>query len=334
MVGFVAPDDDLASNYAKAQSRSWSPDVQFDETHHFFHRRPPRRSGVAVISGGGAGHEPLHGGYVGMGMLDAACIGHVFSSPTPDRILAAMAHVDLGQGVVQIVKNYDGDVMNFEIAAELHPGEVRRVLVADDVATIGSRRADRGARGIAGTVIAERIAGAAAEEGLALDDVAAAGQRAADQTRSIAVAWGGCTVPATGEPTFTLLPGEMEYGVGIHGERGIARISVEPPDRMLSRMIDDVLDHLGPADPSRMIALVNGLGGITQLELGRAAQHAIEILSLRLGGAPACCLVGNYATALDMPGLSISLSALDRSMFDLWNTPVSTPVLNWGKDHT
>ncbi len=283
---------------------------------------------VALISGGGSGHEPLHAGYVGRGMLDAACPGAVFTSPTPDQMLAAAQAVDSGAGVLFIVKNYEGDVMNFEMAAEMYEGSHASVLVNDDVAVEDSTYTT-GRRGVAGTVIVEKITGAAAEQGADLDTLAGLARRVNEATRSMGVALTSCTVPAAGKPTFEIGEDEMEMGVGIHGEPGRRRMKLAAADDIAREMMDAILGDLGakPGDP--VLLLVNGLGGTPLMELYLMYDAAARILEDR-GHRIARSLVGNYCTSLDMAGCSLTVSRLDEEMLRLWDAPVHTPALRWG----
>ncbi|MFD4910238.1 dihydroxyacetone kinase subunit DhaK [Kitasatospora purpeofusca] len=289
--------------------------------------RPPAPK-VGLVSGGGSGHEPLHGGFVGPGMLDAACPGEVFTSPVPDQVLAAAEAVDSGAGVVFVVKNYTGDVMNFELAAELAAErgiEVRTVLVNDDVAVEDSTWT-AGRRGTGATVAVEKIAGALAERGAPLDAVAALGERVNAASRSFAIALTGATVPAAGKPGFELAEDEIEVGVGIHGEPGRRRERLRPARELVAEVVSTILTdhHLTAGD--EVIALVNGLGGTPLLELyivfgevaARLAEHGITV---------ARSLVGNYVTSLDMAGFSLTLTKADAELLELWDAPVDTPAL-------
>ncbi|MEU4119386.1 dihydroxyacetone kinase subunit DhaK [Kitasatospora sp. NPDC028055] len=283
---------------------------------------------VALISGGGSGHEPLHGGFVGPGMLDAACPGEVFTSPVPDQMLAAAKAVENGSGVVFIVKNYTGDVLNFELAAELAAEEgleVRTVLVNDDVAVEDSTWT-AGRRGTGATVLVEKTAGALAERGAALDEVAALGERVNAASRSFAIALTAATVPAAGKPGFDLPEDEIEVGVGIHGEPGRRREKLRPARELAAEVVETILadHHLTPGD--EVIALLNGMGATPLLELyvvygevaARLAEHGITV---------ARSLVGNYVTSLDMAGFSLTLTKADPQLLDLWDAPVDTPAL-------
>ncbi|WP_131105105.1 dihydroxyacetone kinase subunit DhaK [Ornithinimicrobium sufpigmenti] len=285
---------------------------------------------VGVLSGGGAGHEPLHSGFVGSGMLDAACCGQVFTSPVPDQILAATAAVDTGAGVVQIVKNYTGDVLNFEMAAELAGADgvrVRTVLVADDVAVEDSLFT-AGRRGVGATVLVEKIVGAAAEDGSDLDACAELGQRVAAASRSMGIALSSCTVPAAGRPTVDLGPDEIEIGVGIHGEPGRRRQAMAPARELAAQLVEPVVDDLGLQRDEPALVFLNGLGGTPQLELYLMFQEVHRLLEAR-GIAVVRSLVGSYLTSLEMAGCSLTLLRTDEQMLRCWDAPVDTPALRW-----
>ena len=288
----------------------------------------PRTGKVALVSGGGSGHEPLHGGFVGHGMLDAACPGEVFTAPTPDLILAAAEAVDGGAGVLFIVKNYSGDIMNFEMAAEMFDGASATVVTNDDVAVEDSSFTT-GRRGVAGTVIVEKIVGAAAEAGRSLDDCKALGDRVNEASGSMGLALTSCTVPAAGNPTFQLGEDEIEMGVGIHGEPGRARQTLRPADAMVADMTAAIVDDLKPASGSTAILLVNGFGGTPLLELYLIYNTARRLFEQH-GVTVARSLVGNYTTSLEMAGASITLTLADDEMLTLWDAPVKTAGLRWG----
>ena len=295
--------------------------------HKFVRRRHLKPGKVALISGGGSGHEPLHGGLVGHGMLDAACPGQVFTSPTPDQMIEAAAAVNTGAGVLFIVKNYEGDVMNFEMAAEMSEG-VMRVLTNDDVAVEDSLYTT-GRRGVAGTLVVERIVGAAAEEGMALADLKRLGERVNAATRSMGVALTSCTVPAAGKPNFEIGDNEMEFGVGIHGEPGRRRDKLAPADAIAGEMCTAILGDLGAAAKGRALLFVNGFGGTPLMELYLMYNSARQILE-KQGVTVTRSLVGSYVTSLDMAGCSITLTMLDDEMARLWDAPVHTAALRWG----
>ncbi|HMM42727.1 MAG TPA: dihydroxyacetone kinase subunit DhaK [Thermomicrobiales bacterium] len=286
---------------------------------------------VGVVSGGGSGHEPLHGGFVGMGMLDAACPGEVFTSPVPDQMLAATKAVDGGAGVVHIVKNYTGDIMNFELAAELAQAEgidVRSIVINDDVAVQDSLYT-AGRRGVGGTVLAEKITGALAERKAGLDDVAAICAKVNDNVRSMGMALTSCTVPAAGKPTFDLAEDEMEIGIGIHGEPGRHRLPIASADEIVDMLANPVIDDLGLKQGEQVLAFVNGMGGTPLMELYIVYRRLDEILRGK-GITITRSLVGNYITSLEMAGTSITLLRLDDELADLWDAPVHTAALRWG----
>jgi dihydroxyacetone kinase-like protein len=302
--------------------------VAMGEDGRFVRRAVPRQGKVALVSGGGSGHEPLHAGFVGRGMLDAACPGEVFTSPTPDQMLAASEAVDGGAGLLFIVKNYSGDVMNFEMAAEMTDRTVGTVLVDDDVA-VETSTFSTGRRGVAGTLIVERIVGAAAEEGLDLAGCKALGERVNGATRSMGVALTSCTVPAAGKPTFQLGEDEMEMGVGIHGEPGRRRVPLAPADVIAKEMTGAILDDLGNAARGDALVLVNGFGGTPAMELYLVFNAVGRLLDDR-GIAIRRTLVGNYVTSLEMAGCSITVSMVDDELVRLWDAPVHTAALRWG----
>ncbi|WP_405487115.1 dihydroxyacetone kinase subunit DhaK [Nocardia sp. NBC_00511] len=287
---------------------------------------------VGLVSGGGSGHEPLHGGFVGFGMLDAACPGEIFTSPVPDQILAATAAVDGGAGVLHIVKNYTGDVMNFEMAAELAATdtgtEVRAVVVNDDVAVQDSLYT-AGRRGVGATVILEKLAGAAAEQGRPLAEVAAIAERVNAASRSMGMALTSCTVPAVGHPTFELGPDEMEIGIGIHGEPGRRRVPLAPAREVAAMLVEPILADLPFAHGDRVLCFVNGMGATPLLELYLMFDEVARILRGH-GVTIERSLVGPYITALDMAGCSVTLTRLDEEFTALWDAPVRTPALRWG----
>ncbi|MFH8371059.1 dihydroxyacetone kinase subunit DhaK [Streptomyces sp. NPDC018031] len=292
-------------------------------------RDAPVAGKVGLVSGGGSGHEPLHGGFVGRGMLDAACPGEVFTSPVPDQMARAAAAVDSGQGVLFVVKNYTGDVLNFDMAAELAEDEgvqIAKVLVNDDVAVTDSLYT-AGRRGTGGTLFVEKIAGAAAEEGAPLDRVAALARQVNESSRSFGVALSACTTPAKGGPTFDLPPGELELGIGIHGEPGRERRPMMTSGEIADVAVDAVLDDLRPDSP--VLLLVNGMGATPLLELYGFGAEVHRVLGER--GVPVVrTLVGNYVTSLDMAGASVTVCEADEELVRLWDAPVATPGLRWG----
>ncbi len=305
------------------------PQLRVDHENRVVLRATPKDAGkVALVSGGGSGHEPLHGGYVGYGMLDAACAGEVFTSPTPDQVLAATSAVDRGAGVLHIVKNYTGDVMNFEMAAELAEAEVASVLVHDDVAVEDSLYT-AGRRGVGLTVLLEKIVGAAAEEGAPLDEVVRIAEAVSAQGRSMGMALTSCTVPAAGKPTFDLPDDEMEIGIGIHGEPGRRRVKVAPAPDIAEMLVDPIL-HDFDAAGGPVIAMLNGMGGSPLLELYLMYGEVAKLLE-KAGVRVARTLVGDYITSLDMAGCSLTLLRADDEMLRLWDAPVETPGLRWGR---
>jgi phosphoenolpyruvate---glycerone phosphotransferase subunit DhaK len=286
---------------------------------------------VSLVSGGGSGHEPMHGGFVGMGMLDAACPGEVFTSPTPDQMLAATKAVDGGAGVVHVVKNYTGDILNFEMAADLAREEgieVESVVIDDDVAVQDSLYT-AGRRGVGTTVLAEKICGAAAEQRRSLTDVADLCRKVNANGRSMGMALTSCTVPAAGKPTFELGEMEMEIGIGIHGEPGRERKVVAPVHEIVEMLATPIVDDLPFTAGDRVLAFVNGMGGTPLIELYIVYYELHRFLSGR-GIEISRNLIGPYITSLEMQGCSITLLRLDDDLTALWDAPVNTPGLRWG----
>jgi|SRR5437868_7848411 len=293
----------------------------------FLRRRALTPGKVALVSGGGSGHEPLHSGFVGYGMLDAACPGQVFTSPTPDQIVEAAQAVANEAGVLFIVKNYAGDCMNFEMAAEIAECRATTVITNDDVAVEKSTHSI-GRRGVAGTLVVEKIVGAAAEQGVDLKGCAALAERANARTRSMGVALTSCIVPAAGTPTFTLGPDEMEMGVGIHGEPGRRRVKMADADAIADEMTTAIMGDLGDTGAGEVLLFVNGFGGTPSIELYlmyHAARRLLEKRGLRIARS----LVGSFVTSLEMAGCSITVSLLDSEMVALWDHPVRTAALRW-----
>jgi dihydroxyacetone kinase-like protein len=309
------------------------PDLRVDHESKVIYRGDaPKRGKVGLISGGGSGHEPLHGGFVGLGMLEAACAGEIFTSPVPGQILAATKLVDGGAGILHVVKNYTGDVMNFEMAAEMAAAEtgarIVSVVTDDDVAVQDSTWT-AGRRGVGVTVLLEKIAGAAAEQGRDLDEVAQVARTVNENGRSMGLALTSCTVPAAGHPTFDLGDEEMELGVGIHGEPGRARLPLAPASEIASLLVEPILSDLPFARGNPVLAFVNGLGGTPLIELYVVFNEVQKILGGR--GVPiARSLVGSYITSLDMAGVSITLLRVDDELLSLWDAPVNTAALRWG----
>ena len=293
----------------------------------FVRRRAISANKVALISGGGSGHEPLHAGFVGTGMLDAACPGQIFTSPTPDQIVEAAAAVGGKAGVLFIVKNYAGDCMNFEMATELLAGPTATVTTNDDVAVEKSTHS-AGRRGGAGTLVVEKIVGAAAEKGMDLESCARLGSEVNGRTRSIGVALTSCTVPAAGTPTFALAADEMEMGVGIHGEPGRRRVNLASADAIADQMVGAILADGDNPSSGDVLLLVNGFGGTPTIELYLMYNAARRILEKR-GLTVARSLVGSLVTSLEMAGCSITISLLDDRLAAFWDDPVHTAALRW-----
>jgi len=308
------------------------PDLRVDHERKIIYRADAPVAGkVGLISGGGSGHEPLHGGFVGFGMLDAACPGEVFTSPTPDQMHAATLAVDSGAGVVHIVKNYTGDVMNFEMAAELAAEagvKVESIVTNDDVAVEDSLYT-AGRRGVGTTVLLEKICGAAAEDGHDLATIAALGRKVNGWGRSMGMALTSCTVPAAGKPTFELSDNEMEIGIGIHGEPGRHREPLGSAAEIAERLLDPILRDLPYERGDRVLAFVNGMGGTPLLELYVVFGEVTRILDGR-GITIERSLVGSYITSLEMAGCSITLLKLDEQLVRFWDAPVRTAALRWG----
>ena len=291
----------------------------------------PIQGKVGVVSGGGSGHEPLHGGYIGQGMLDAACPGEVFTSPTPDQMLEAAKAVNGGTGILFIIKNYTGDVMNFEMAAELAQAEgieTESVVINDDVAVEDSSFT-AGRRGVGGTVFVEKICGAAAEKGYDLAALADLCRRVNTKVRSMGIALTSCTVPAAGKPTFTLAEDEMEIGIGIHGEPGRERVKLKTAAETTAQMATAIIGDLPFEAGDEVIAMVNGMGATPLLELYIMYQSLVDVCN-EYGIIIARNLVGNYITSLEMAGASITLLKADAEMLELWDAPVKTAGLRWG----
>lgn len=311
------------------------PGLRIDHTNRIIYRGDAPVAGkVALVSGGGSGHEPLHGGFVGAGMLDAACAGEIFTSPVPDQMLEATKTVDGGAGVLHIVKNYTGDVMNFEMAAELAQAEgidVQSIIVDDDVAVQDSTYT-AGRRGVGATVLVEKLAGAAADEGRTLPEVVGVARRVNDSARSMGVALTSCTVPAVGHPTFDLPEDEIELGIGIHGEPGRQRLPLQPARAVAELLLEPILadfDFAGGASSTGAILFVNSMGATPPLELYVMYSEIAAILE-KAGVTVARSLVGPYITSLDMAGCSVTLLRTDDDLLRLWDHPVNTPALRKG----
>lgn len=326
---FINDPDDFVFEAAEGLTLA-HPEIALEREPMYLYRASPVAGKVGLLSGGGTGHEPLHAGFIGAGMLDAAVPGAVFASPTAIQIAAATERVDAGRGVLHIVKNYTGDVLNFSIAAELAADNgvsVGRVLVDDDVASdiAGSRV---GRRGTAATLVVEKICGAAAAEGADLDTLVRLGQDVASRSRSIALCLDACTHPATGMKSFELAADEVEFGVGIHGERGRGRVSFGSADDLLACLLEPLLAATAIQRGASVLAIVNGLGATHTTELyllNRSLHRLLDGKGIRVERS----LVGSYVTALDMSGVSVTLVQSDDELIRLWDAPVQTPALRW-----
>jgi phosphoenolpyruvate---glycerone phosphotransferase subunit DhaK len=308
------------------------PEVRVDHDNRIVYRRDAPKAGkVGLVSGGGSGHEPLHGGFVGLGMLDAACAGEIFTSPTPNQMLEATKCVDAGAGVLHIVKNYTGDLMNFEMAAELAAADtgatVDAVVVNDDVAVQDSLYT-AGRRGVGLTVLLEKLVGAAAEEGRPLSELGTLARDVNESGRSMGMALTSCTVPAAGEPTFQLGEDEMELGIGIHGEPGRRRVPLRKAREIAEQLIEPILSDLDFSS-SPVIVMVNGMGGTPLIELYLMYGEVAKIME-RAGITVARNLVGNYITSLEMAGCSVTVLRANEELIGLWDAPVNTAGLRWG----
>lgn len=305
------------------------PELRVDHAHRIVYRADPKPHGtVGILSGGGSGHEPLHAGYVGLGMLDAAVCGEIFTSPTPDQILEATKTIDTGAGVLHLVKNYTGDVMNFEMATELVSGiAIETVVIADDVAVEDSTYT-AGRRGTGVTVLVEKIVGAAAEQGRDLAEVAALARRVAGAGRSMGMALTSATLPSSGKPNFELGESDMEVGVGIHGEPGRRRVPLATARDVAAMLVEPILvDYSFNGEPA--VVMLNGMGATPLIELYLMFGEVSALLE-KAGIRVARSLVGNYVTSLDMAGCSVTVLRVDNELLGLWDAPVSTPALRWG----
>ena len=305
--------------------------VHFDPN-YIYRADAPVQGKVGIVSGGGSGHEPMHGGYVGYGMLDAACPGAVFTSPTPDQMLEATKAVNGGAGVLHIVKNYTGDIMNFEMSADLAGSDgidVESVVIADDVAVEDSLYT-AGRRGVGSTVLAEKVCGAAAEQKRSLQEVADVCKKVKDWGRSMGMALTSCTVPHVGKPTFELGEDEMEIGIGIHGEPGRTRMKVQSADEIVEMLMEPIVKDLPYKSGDDVLLFVNGMGGTPLIELYIVYRKAYEIAKGH-GINVVRNLIGPYITSLEMAGTSITLLKMDEDLTKLWDFPVQTPGLRWGR---
>lgn len=329
MKKFINAIDDLLVESLSGFAGAHSDLVSLHLDPNYLVRASKAQNKVALISGGGSGHEPLHSGFVGYGMLDAACPGHVFTSPTPDQMLAAAEAAESGRGVLFIVKNYAGDVMNFEMAAEMLPFEHATVLTSDDVAVENSTYTT-GRRGVAGTVIVEKCVGSLAETGADLAACKALGDKVNSRTASMGVALTSCTVPAAGRPTFDIAQHELEMGVGIHGEPGRRREAMRSADEIVADLVQAILDDLKPVSGSEVLLMVNGFTGTPLMELYVLYNAAARLLKEH-GLNITRSLVGDYVTSLEMAGASITVCLLDDEIRRHWDAPVHTAALRWGR---
>ncbi|NOT11599.1 MAG: dihydroxyacetone kinase subunit DhaK [Methylococcaceae bacterium] len=327
MKKFINSIDTMLDESLNGFSKAHADIIELNSYPHFIKRKQPSPGKVALISGGGSGHEPLHAGFVGLGMLDAACPGQIFTSPTPDQMLAAAQTVNNGAGILFIVKNYAGDVMNFEIAAEMLDIPNATVLVNDDVSL--PKNHSIGRRGVAGTSIVEKIVGAAAEGGADLATCKALGDRVNSATASMGVALSSCIVPALGKPTFNLNENEIEMGVGIHGEHGQKTMAFTSAADIVEHLAGIINDELKPQKSQSALLHVNGFGATPLMELYLVYELASAYWQ-KQGIIIARSLIGNYTTSLDMAGCSITLTILDGEMLHLWDAPVHTASLRWG----
>lgn len=329
MKKFINHVDDLLVESLSGFASAHRDIVSLNLDPNYLARAKKAENKVALISGGGSGHEPLHSGFIGYGMLDAACPGHVFTSPTPDQMLAAAEAVESGKGVLFIVKNYAGDVMNFEMAAEMLPFEHATVITSDDVAVENSTYTT-GRRGVAGTVIVEKVVGSLAETGADLAACKVLGDRVNSRTASMGVALTSCTVPAAGRPTFDIEPHELEMGVGIHGEPGRRRESMRSADEIVADLVHAIMEDLKPESGSEALLMVNGFTGTPLMELYLIYNSAEKLLKQR-GITVTRSLVGDYTTSLEMAGASITVCLLDDEIRKHWDSPVHTAALRWGR---
>ncbi|MBC8035780.1 MAG: dihydroxyacetone kinase subunit DhaK [Rhizobiales bacterium] len=300
--------------------------VSLGAEHKFVRRRTLKPGKVGLVSGGGSGHEPLHAGFVGHGMLDAACPGQVFTSPTPDQMIAAAEDVDSGAGLLFIVKNYEGDVMNFDMAREMLSRRIETVITDDDVAVENSLFTT-GRRGVAGTLVVEKVTGAAAEQGADLGSLKKLGDRVNRATRSMGVALSSCTVPAAGNPTFQIAEDEMEMGVGIHGEPGRKRVKLKNANAIAEELVSAIAGDLSRKGDA--LLFINGFGATPAMEL-YLMYNAANAQLARHGITARRALVGNYVTSLDMAGCSVTVTMLDDEIAGFWDAPVHTAALRWG----
>jgi len=324
MQNFINSVDDIVLDSMKGFCEAHKNIVLLHESPIYVTRAKLNPDKVAIVSGGGSGHEPLHAGFVGQGMLDAACPGQLLTSPTPDQIAAAITTIDSGNGVLMILKNYQGDRMNFELARSLVQCEVDMVLVSDDAAFVDCAHG----RGIAGILVVEKMLGAAAERGEKIPALKQLADKVNRQTKSIGVALKSLTLPMSSEPMYELPVDKMEYGVGIHGEKGRERIDVLYAKDLVARMVEQAVEKLESRDIKELLLFVNGLGGTPLIELYIIYKEAAVLLEKK-GYKVIRSLVGNYVTSLSMYGCSITVSAFDEECIEYWDASVKTPHLSW-----
>ena len=328
MKKFVNNVDDILTESLTGFGNAHNDILEVNISPNFIARKSkPSNPKVALISGGGSGHEPLHGGFVGYGMLDAACPGQVFSAPTPDQMEAAANHVHSGKGILFIVKNYSGDIMNFEMGADLLDLEHQTIVVNDDVAVEDSTFTT-GRRGVAGTMIVEKIVGSLAETGASIEDCKNFGDHVNKMTGSMGVAFTSCTVPAAGKPTFDIGSDEIEFGVGIHGEPGRKREKIKTANQITTELMGAILEDLKPDNNQEVLLHVNGFGGTPLMELYLLFEEAKKILNQK-DIKVSRSIVGNYTTSLDMAGGSFTITKLDQKIIEHWDSPVHTAALRW-----
>lgn len=328
MKKFINSNETLLDESLEGFAKAHADIVNYHQSSRFLSRsNNNKQKKVALISGGGSGHEPLHAGFVGLGMLDAACAGQIFTSPTPNQMMDAVEEAENGAGVLFIVKNYAGDVMNFEIASEMIDCENETVLICDDVSL--PKDHSTGRRGVAGTLIVEKIVGAAAEQGADLATCKTLGEKVNNATASMGVALSSCTVPALGEPTFKLADNEMEMGVGIHGEHGRKTTKLVSASEIVEQLMTAIDEDLSLSEGQQVLLHVNGFGATPLMELYLIYDLAAKFLEQR--NIKICrSLVGNFTTSLDMAGCSITLTLMDKELINLWDAPVHTASLRWG----
>ena len=328
MKKFVNKVDEILSESLTGFGNAHSDIIKVNLSPDYISRKlKPTNDKVSLISGGGSGHEPLHGGFVGHGMLDAACPGQVFSAPTPDQMEAASNEVFNGKGILFIVKNYSGDIMNFEMGADMISHDNKTIIVNDDVAVEDSTFTT-GRRGVAGTMIVEKTVGSLAETGASLNECKVFGDHVNNMTGSMGVAFSSCTVPAAGKPTFELSGDEMEFGVGIHGEPGRKREKIKSANELTKEIIDTILEDLKPEKNQEVLLHVNGFGGTPLMELYllfNSAQKILENRNIKVSRS----IVGNYTTSLEMAGGSFTITKLDQNITTHWDSKVHTSSLRW-----